>query len=184
MPRRDVVWVPLALREEVDFILNETADNFAQVPSRADIKSIWVGLRPLVKSADDDGDNTKGLSREHTILVSRSGLVTVTGGKWTTNSAMAEDVLDRCFEAGLLPERLGGITLNSKLVGAQPAKLGLSDAPGLHLYGSDGEAVLALAGAETELCGRLTDAMVCAAADFDYARCVDDVLARRACLLL
>jgi glycerol-3-phosphate dehydrogenase len=56
-----------------------------------------VGLRPLVKPEDDDGNNTKSLSREHTVLVSRSGLVTVTGGKWTTYRAMAEDVLDRAF---------------------------------------------------------------------------------------
>jgi glycerol-3-phosphate dehydrogenase len=62
-----------------------------------------VGLRPLVKPQDDDGDNTKGLSREHTVLASRSGLVTVTGGKWTTYRAMAEDVLEKCFDKGLLP---------------------------------------------------------------------------------
>jgi glycerol-3-phosphate dehydrogenase len=61
-----------------------------------------VGLRPLVKPQDDDGANTKGLSREHTVLASRSGLVTVTGGKWTTYRAMAEDVLEKCFEQSLL----------------------------------------------------------------------------------
>ena len=71
------------------------------------MRSVWVGLRPLVKPGGDDGDNTKQLSREHTVLVGRSGLVTVTGGKWTTYRAMAEDVLERCFDARLLPRRPG-----------------------------------------------------------------------------
>jgi glycerol-3-phosphate dehydrogenase len=70
-----------------------------------DVRSVWVGLRPLVKPQDDDGDNTKGLSREHTVLVSRSNLVTVTGGKWTTYRAMAEDVLQKCFDRSLLASR-------------------------------------------------------------------------------
>ena len=66
-----------------------------------------MGLRPLVKPQDDDGGNTKSISREHTVLASRSGLVTVTGGKWTTYRAMAEDVLQKCFDTGCcLPRRL------------------------------------------------------------------------------
>ena len=72
------------------------------------------------------------------------GLVTVTGGKWTTYRAMAEDVLDKCFAADLLPVKPGGVTTDLKLVGAQVAKHGISDAPGIHLYGSEAAAVLAL----------------------------------------
>lgn len=53
-----------------------------------------------MKPQDDDGDNTKSLSREHTVLASRSGLVTVTGGKWTTYRAMAEDVLQNASAPG------------------------------------------------------------------------------------
>jgi glycerol-3-phosphate dehydrogenase len=182
-PRDDVVREPLAFKEEVDFILNESARYLTKAPTRADIKSIWVGLRPLVKPADDDGDNTKGLSREHTILVSKSGLVTVTGGKWTTYRAMAEDVLDRCFSADLLPAKPAGVTTDLKLVGAQVTKHGISDAPGIHLYGSEAAAVLASPGAETDLGGGLTEAMVRFAARFEYARTVEDVLARRSRLL-
>ncbi len=182
-PRRDVVREPLAFKEEVDFILNESARYLTQAPTRADIKSIWVGLRPLVKPADDDGDNTKGLSREHTILVSKSGLVTVTGGKWTTYRAMAEDVLNRCFAAHLLPGRPGDVTIDLKLVGAQEAKQSISEVPGIHLYGSEGAAVLALSGADKELGGGLTEAMVRFAARFEYARTIEDVLARRSRLL-
>jgi glycerol-3-phosphate dehydrogenase len=113
-------------------------------PRLQDARSIWVGLRPLVKPQDDEGGNTKALSREHTVLVSRSGLVTVTGGKWTTYRAMAEDVLERCFEAGLLGKRSRGVTADLPLVGADPGvtvRHPLSDPPGLHLYGSEAAVV-------------------------------------------
>ncbi len=182
-PRHDVVREPLAFKEELAFILNESARYLTKAPTRADIKSIWVGLRPLVKPADDGGDNTKGLSREHTILVSKSGLVTVTGGKWTTYRAMAEDVLDRCFEAQLLPQRAGGVTNNLPLVGALTSMHSISDAPSIHLYGSEVSAVLAMQGADNALGGGLTEAMVRYAARVEYARCVEDVLARRSRLL-
>ncbi len=182
-PRDDVVREPLAFKEELDFILNESARYLTKAPRRGDVKSIWVGLRPLVKPADDDGDETKGLSREHTILVSKSGLVTVTGGKWTTYRAMAEDVLDKCFAADLLPSKPGSVTGDLKLVGAERAKQAICDAPGIHLYGSEAAAVLALPGAEIELGGGLTEAMVRFAARFEYARTVEDVLARRSRLL-
>jgi len=185
-PRDDMVREPLAFKEEVDFILNESARYLTQAPTRADIKSIWVGLRPLVKSADGDAGSTKGLSREHTVLVSKSGLVTVTGGKWTTYRAMAEDVLDTCFAADLLPAKPGGVTTGLKLVGAQQAKQvikKLTEAPGIHLYGSEAAAVLALPGAQNELGGGLTEAMVRFAARCEYARTVEDVLARRSRLL-
>ncbi len=188
-PRHDLAREPMAFREEVDFILGESARYLTKTPGPADIKSIWVGLRPLVKPADDDGDNTQDLSREHTILVSKSGLVTVTGGKWTTYRAMAEDVLDKCFTAALLPSRAGGVTNNLRLVGAPAAddKLTrkISDAPGIHLYGSEASAVQALAGYGRELGINtgLTEAMVRFAARYEYARTVEDVLARRSRLL-
>jgi glycerol-3-phosphate dehydrogenase len=79
-----------------------------------------VGLRPLVKPQDDDGENTKKISREHTVLASKSGLVTVTGGKWTTYRAMAEDVLAECFSQRLLDPRAGGVTVHLPLVGRPP----------------------------------------------------------------
>ena len=104
-PRHDLDREPTPFREEVDFILREAGRYLAKAPTRADVRSVWVGLRPLVKPPDDEGDNTKALSREHTVIVGRSGLVTVTGGKWTTYRAMAEDVLEHCMASGLLPRR-------------------------------------------------------------------------------
>ena len=185
-PRHDLAREPRAFKEEVEFILGESARYLTKAPGLADIKSIWVGLRPLVKPADAEGDageSTQGLSREHTVLVSKSGLVTVTGGKWTTYRAMAEDVLDKCFVAGLLPARQGGVTNRLRLVGAQATGHSLSDAPGLHLYGSEAAAVLGLPGADRHLGGGLTEAMVRFAARYEYARTVEDVLARRSRLL-
>ena len=185
-PRHDLAREPEPFREEVEFILSEAARYLRRAPARADVLSVWVGLRPLVKPQDDDGDNTKGLSREHTVLVSRSGLVTVTGGKWTTYRAMAEDVLQKCFARDLLPRRAAGATANFRLMGGDGPKArwhSIADAPGLHSYGSEQDQVQALPGAARELGGGLTEAMVRFAARFEYARTVEDVLARRSRLL-
>ena len=182
-PRHDLALEPLPFGEEVDFILRESARYLTRAPGRADVRSIWVGLRPLVKLADDDSENTPALSREHTVLVSKSGLVSVTGGKWTTYRAMAVDVLEKCTAAGLLPMRTGRPTERLALVGAQASSVSLSEPPGLHLYGSEAAAVQALPGAGHELGGGLTEAMVRFAARHEYARTVEDVLARRSRLL-
>jgi glycerol-3-phosphate dehydrogenase len=185
-PRNDLAREPQAFKHEVDFILNESARYLRRAPTRSDVKSIWVGLRPLVKPQDNDGDNTKGLSREHTVLVSRSGLVTVTGGKWTTYRAMAEDVLDKCAEKSLLERRSSGVTRHLKLLGApssdQPTH-SICLPPGIHSYGSEAQWVLTLPGAQPLLCEGLTEAMVRFAARFEYAVHVEDVLARRSRML-
>jgi glycerol-3-phosphate dehydrogenase len=185
-PRNDLPREPLPFKEEVDFILNESARYLRRAPTRADVKSVWVGLRPLVKPQDDDGDNTKGISREHTVLVSRSGLVTVTGGKWTTYRAMAEDVLDECATKSLLEKRQGGVTAQLKLLGANVASEKIRSIclpPGLHSYGGEQDTVMAMPGAHRILCEGLTDGMVRFAARYEYAIKVEDVLARRSRLL-
>ena len=180
-PRHDLVREPLPFKAEVDFILEEAGRYLRRAPTRADVRSIWVGLRPLVKPQDDDCATTKGLSREHTVLVSRSGLVTVTGGKWTTYRAMAEDVMQRCIASGLVPA--GGTTDTAKahLSGFMKnhSAVSMSQAQGLHAYGAEKEGVLALHGAKRELAPGLTEAMVRYAALYEYARTVEDVLARR-----
>ena len=143
-------------------------------------------MRPLVKPQDDDGENTKKISREHTVMTSKSGLVTVTGGKWTTYRAMAEDVLKECFEQKLLPARAGGVTVKMPLVGApQPAQVKhrMNAAQGEHIYGTEAEAVRVLKGADQWLVDGLSEAMVRFAARYEYARTVEDVLARRCRLL-
>jgi glycerol-3-phosphate dehydrogenase len=180
-PRNDLDREPEPFAQELQFILGESARYLRRAPGPSDIRSIWVGLRPLVKPEDDDGNNTKSLSREHTVLVSRSGLVTVTGGKWTTYRAMAEDVLDKCFEKGLLPGRPAGGTVRLPLVGTPsgPVQHRMCDPQGWHSYGSEEAFVRDLPGAAASLGGGVTEAMVRFAARFEYARTVEDVLARR-----
>ena len=184
-PRHDIVREPEPFRDEVRFILEESARYLTRAPKAQDIRSIWVGLRPLVKPQDDDGDNTKKISREHTVLASRSGLVTVTGGKWTTYRAMAEDVLQKCFTAGLLEEKPAGVTNHLPLVGTPQERVThrISDAQGLHSYGSEASFVQSLPGAHKDLGAGLTEAMVRFAARYEYACTVEDVLARRSRLL-
>jgi glycerol-3-phosphate dehydrogenase len=185
-PRGDLAREPTPFADEVQFILGESARYLKRAPTRSDVKSVWVGLRPLVKPPDDDGANTKGLSREHTVLASRSGLITVTGGKWTTYRAMAEDVLEKCFEQSLLKRSEAGVTADLRLVGADGVATGrprICDAPGGHSYGSEQPVVEALPGAERALGGGLTEAMVRFAARHEYARTAEDVLARRSRLL-
>jgi glycerol-3-phosphate dehydrogenase len=185
-PRHDLPLEPRPFDEELEFILSESARYLIKAPRRSDIRSMWVGLRPLVKPQGDDGEDTKGLSREHTVLVSRSGLVTVTGGKWTTYRAMAEDVLDKCADKHLLKRTRAGVTANLMLVGGDPLpgpRAPMSEPQGLHSYGSEAAAVAALRGARRELGAGLTEAMVRFAARSEYARTVEDVLARRCRLL-
>ncbi len=191
-PRDDIVREPAPFKEEVEFILRESARYLSKAPTRKDVRSVWVGLRPLVKPGGDDGDNTKQLSREHTVLVGRSGLVTVTGGKWTTYRAMAEDVLDRCFDRKLLPRKAKGVTATLPLLGAASKSKGVSmtQSPGEHLYGSEAALLHKLPGASNWLWsdaesgqGGLSEAMVRFAVRNEMARTVEDVLARRSRLL-
>ncbi len=188
-PRHDLDREPAPFRHEVDFILREAARVLARAPSRADVRSVWVGLRPLVRHGGDEAEDTKALSREHTVSVARSGLVTVTGGKWTTYRAMAEDVLERCMASGALPRRPAGVTLHLPLLGAAPGRP-LCEPPGEHLYGSEAALLHGLPGAERWLWrdaesgrGGLSEAMVRFALRFELARSLEDVLARRSRLL-
>ncbi len=184
-PRQDLQREPLAMREEVAFILGESARYLRRAPQAVDVRSIWVGLRPLVKPQHDDGGSTKKISREHTVITSRSGLVTVTGGKWTTYRAMAEDVLQQCMDDRLLAPRPGGVTVALPLVGANSVRRrpGMNAAQGLHSYGAEADWVTGLPGADAVLAGGLTEAMVRFAVRHEYARTVEDVLARRARVL-
>ena len=182
-PRTDVPLEPRPLAAEVDFILTEAARYLRRAPTRADILSSWAGMRPLVKPSDEPGA-TKAISREHTVRVARSGLVTVTGGKWTTYRAMADDVLQHCVDSGRLPPRGPSRTARLTLVGAAGAQTApISGPQGLHTYGGEAAAVAALPGAGHWLAGGLSEAMVRFAARFEYARTVEDVLARRCRLL-
>ena len=109
-----------------------------------------------------------------------------TGGKWTTYRAMAEDVLQKCMVKGLIPGHLASVTAHLKLLGAPATQDGvasISEPMGLHSYGEEAVGVLGMPGAEVSLAPGLTEGMVRYAARHEYARTVEDVLARRSRLL-
>ncbi len=95
---------PVALDEEVEFLLEHAGRYLERDPRREDVLSIFVGLRPLV-GGDDDDIATASLSRDHILLISDSGLVTITGGKWTTYRKMAEDTVDQSATLAGLDDR-------------------------------------------------------------------------------
>ena len=191
-PRPDMPTEPEPMDNEVAFILAEAERYLERAPRRRDVRSAWAGLRPLVAPNAAGGAKTKAISREHTVLVAPSGLVTVTGGKWTTYRAMAEDVLERCMEDGLLPRRAAGVTNTLRLAGAMSAdapadRASMSAPPGAHLYGDEAALLASLPGADRWLWregeGGLSEAMLRFAARFEMARTVEDALARRSRLL-
>jgi glycerol-3-phosphate dehydrogenase len=84
---------PIALEEEIEFILRHAKQYLSKDPVREDVLSVFAGLRPLVKP--EDAKSTAEISRSHHLQVSESGLVTITGGKWTTYRHMAEDTINQ-----------------------------------------------------------------------------------------
>ncbi len=188
--RSDVPYEPEPTAAEVDFILQEAGRVLQQAPTRADVRSVWVGLRPLVR-APHSSDATASLSREHSVWTNPDGLVSVTGGKWTTYRAMAEDVLAHCQRNGSLPPA-PPVTEHLPLWGRPSAPtrplVPLSEWPGLHSYGSDATHISTLPGADRPLWTEngqvcLNEAMVRHAVRSEMARTVSDVLARRCRLL-
>jgi len=174
-PRRDLPLEPDAHASDVDFILETAARYLSRDPTRADVTSVWAGLRPLVKATGES--STASLSREHTIVVSRAGLITVTGGKWTTYRKMAEDVIETAIQRQMV-RAAPCVTERLALHGATDAvPAGAPD----RYYGADLPAVRALPGADKLVApaSGLTEAHVRYAARHELARRVEDVLARR-----
>ncbi len=157
-PQTQLLREPQAAKADVDFILDESAHYLTRAPKRSDVLSCWAGLRPLVQDASSS--STQTISREHTIEIAANGLLTVTGGKWTTYRSMAEDVLAHAIAAKLLPAGLGTCqTTTLQLLGADSPCNGVGSA-----------ANLALAA---------TPDFVAFAVQHEFARTTTDVLARR-----
>ncbi|MBY4896292.1 glycerol-3-phosphate dehydrogenase/oxidase [Cupriavidus sp. AU9028] len=185
-PRRDLPLEPRAAEDDIDFILETAARYLSRDPSRANVTSVWAGLRPLVKATGES--STASLSREHTILVSRAGLITVTGGKWTTYRRMAEDVVDTAIRRQMLPAapcRTASLPLHGAGSAVGSAGLGADDRSPDRYYGTDLALLHTLPGAGNVLAveSGLTEAHVRFAARHELARRVEDVLARRNRLL-
>jgi glycerol-3-phosphate dehydrogenase len=134
---------PLPFEEEIEFILSTAARYLEKPPTRKDVLSVFVGIRPLVKAGD--AKSTASLSRDHTIHIDDSALLTITGGKWTTYRHMAEDCVDQAATLGRLPEKpcvtkqmnIHGFHENAEKFGP------------LRVYGSDAVKIQSLARAES-----------------------------------
>src|SRR5215217_159405 len=100
-PVEETLFEPVALEKEIDFILNNAGRYLKHSPQKSDILSIFAGLRPLAATKKTKY-KTKEISRDHKLIVSDSGLITITGGKWTTYRQMAEDAVDKAIKAGSL----------------------------------------------------------------------------------
>jgi len=170
---------PVPFEEEIEFVL-ETAGRYLRKPiTRADVLSVFVGVRPLVRSGDTR--NSSALSRDHTIHIDASGLLTITGGKWTTYRNMAEDCVNQAATLARLPE-MPCPTRNLNIHGfhRQAAKFGP-----LSVYGADALLIQDLMRSDPGLEAPLHPALphcgaeVVWAARFEMARTVEDVLARR-----
>ena len=98
---------PVPKADEIDFILTHIGRYLSKDPQLSDVRSMFAGLRPLVKGKTK---KTAALSRDHLITVSESGLITITGGKWTTYRGMAEDVVDIAVEKNNLQGRKSSTT--------------------------------------------------------------------------
>ena len=177
---------PKPLEEEIEFVLSTAGEYLSRKPSRADVLSIYVGIRPLVKAAGSDSSKTSALSRDHTIHIDGSGLLTIVGGKWTTYRHMAEDTVNHAATLGKLPD-VACKTANLQIHGWRE---GVDEADDLSVYGADADAILALAESSPELGERLHPALPYIAAEVvfsareEMSRTVDDALARRTRALL
>ncbi|MBC6609699.1 glycerol-3-phosphate dehydrogenase/oxidase [Hymenobacter sp. BT507] len=171
---------PQALEQEIDFILRTAARYLTRAPKRSDALSIFAGLRPLA-APQDGSEKTKEISRSHKILVSKAGLITITGGKWTTYRRMGQDTVDKAIDLGKLP-KAESQTAHLSIHGALPTP---DRSNHLYVYGSDQPALQQLIATEPELGEKLdptlefVQAEVVWAARYELARTVEDVLARR-----
>jgi glycerol-3-phosphate dehydrogenase len=171
---------PIALEAEVDFIMRTAAKYLTKTPTRKDVLSVFAGLRPLA-APQDDSSKTKEISRSHKLIVSKSGLITITGGKWTTYRKMGEDTIDKAIEVGKLKNNICH-TAGLPIHGSRPNP---DRSNHLYVYGADIEKVLALANEDTDWKNPVhpddeyTKGEVIWSIRYEMARTVEDILARR-----
>jgi glycerol-3-phosphate dehydrogenase len=170
---------PVAMEEEVEFLLSTASRYLATKPARADVLSVFAGIRPLVHEGKES--NTSALSRDHVVHIDRSGLITICGGKWTTYRKMAEDCVNQAATIAQLEER-SSITDRLPIHGSPDSAEQFGD---LAVYGSDAPEIRKLAAEDPSLVERLHPDLPYIAAEVvwavraEMARTVEDVLARR-----
>lgn len=175
---------PTALDKEIEFILNTAGRYMTRKPTRADVLSVFAGLRPLA-APKKEGKSTKEISRSHKVMVSENKLITMIGGKWTTYRRMAQDAIDKAIELSLLAPKECG-TKHFKIHGY---KKNPDLTNHLYVYGSDITEIEAIMKENPTYSEKLsskygyTAAEVIYAARHEMALSVEDVLARRVRLL-
>jgi glycerol-3-phosphate dehydrogenase len=183
-PITDALLEPRPLPEEIEFLLTHAGRYLTKDPTAGDVKSIFAGIRPLVKAGE--GKDTAALSRDHTILISPSGLLTITGGKWTTYRKMAEDTVNQAALLAGLDERpckTETLRLHGWMENAAAQKP-------LSVYGADWAGVQKISQKNPAFSQRLHPQLpyfageVIWAARHEMARTVEDVLSRRTRALL
>lgn len=181
IPKEQALIEPKPTDEEIDFILETASKYLSQQPTRADVKSVFAGLRPLAASTKGTNGKTKEISRSHKILTSKSGLITIIGGKWTTYRQMGEEVVNKLAQIAQLP-KIKCKTKNLKIHGYKKNP-NLNDP--LYFYGSDISVVENLVKERPELGEWLSEelkiikAQVIVAVKYEMAQNITDVLARR-----
>ncbi|MFA4866958.1 MAG: glycerol-3-phosphate dehydrogenase/oxidase [Pedobacter sp.] len=174
---------PKPLDEEIEFILTTAGKYLTKEPTRNDVLAAFAGLRPLAAPGKDT-NSTKEISRSHKLIISESGLITITGGKWTTYRRMAMDVVDKAIELGKLVTKKC-VTQDVKIHGYMPE---IQEGT-LSLYGADAEGIRNLLKTSPELGEALqvgfkyTKAEVVWMVRNEMARTIEDVLSRRMRLL-
>lgn len=181
-PLKEFVLEPQALEEEIDFILKTAGQYLTKQPKREDVLSVFAGLRPLAApKKGTDGTKTKEISRSHKIVISDSGLITITGGKWTTYRDMAEDVVNKAISIGDLPQK----ECKTRELHIHGYKENVDRSDFSYVYGSDYEKIQKLQLDRPELAERLhprfdyTGAEVVWAVREEMAITVEDILSRR-----
>jgi glycerol-3-phosphate dehydrogenase len=175
---------PRPLKSEIDFLLSHAAKYLTKDPDASDVLSMFAGLRPLVNQGE--GDNTAAISRDHTIYISRSGLVTITGGKWTTYRKMAEETIEQAAMVAHLEDR-PCVTYDLPIHGYHNHAEKFGD---LALYGADAAGIQDLCYDRPELREPIHPSFTTIAAEavwavrHEMARTVEDFLARRTRALL
>lgn len=173
---------PKAQTDEIDFVLKTMRHYLTKDPSYTDIKSVFCGLRPLVKG---DG-RTASLSRDHHITVSDSGLITIAGGKWTTYRKMAEDTVNvavRRADLSAAPSGTSDLRIHGYLEHTD------FESP-LYYYGSDSVHILDLINEDSDLGEKIHPAFPYVKAEIIWAvkeemcETIEDFLARRSRMLL
>jgi len=179
---------PQPQESEIDFLLEHAGIYLSKRPQRTDIRSIFVGIRPLVKAAKSKA--TSKLSRDHTIVVEESGMITITGGKWTTYRKMGQDVIDTAMRAHGFKAK-PSCTAEMKLIGAMDsgnvivASSNESNFSSLSLYGDERNKITALIHERPELGNPLAPGYGYTRAEMlwgirhEMARTTEDLLFRR-----